>query len=381
MRPLPRASLAVRAENPLPIERRDETIALSWVTLRQQLPSLAANQLRVREAATGREIVTQVVDNDGDGQPDELLFQADFSPQETKAFVVEPTASGLTPKPRAHVKYVPERSDVAWESDRIAFRTYGQLLWQLENLHTSGIDVWVKRTRDLVLDRWYAKGHDAYHLDTGEGADFFKVGPTLGGGGTAVWRDGKLYRAENFARHRIIADGPVRAIFELEFDPWDAGGIRVTETKRIAIDAGSNLYRQESVFRTDAAREITYAVGFVKRPGLVGSTSKANAWAWLSAWGPVEVKQGEGGHGDLGSAVLLDRSALVDYKETDDHYVAVAVARSGERAVSYVGAGWTGSRDFGSVEDWWAYLNAYAQRLGTPVRVTISKDGAVLTGM
>ena len=52
-----------------------------------------------------------------------------------------------------HVKFVPERTDVAWESDRIAYRTYGQLLWQLENLHTSGVDVWMKRTRNLVTAR------------------------------------------------------------------------------------------------------------------------------------------------------------------------------------------------------------------------------------
>ena len=368
-------SVAVRAENPLPSPRGDETIAIAWTTLRQRLPALAANRARVRDAVSGAEVVSQVLDANADGVPDSLLFQVSFAPGETRAFLVEAVAAAPA-KRRVHVKFVPERTDVAWESDRMAWRTYGQLLWQLENLHTSGVDVWVKRTRELVLDKWYAGGHDFYHLDRGEGADFFKVGSTLGGGATAIWRDGKMHRAENFRAHRIIADGPIRAIFELEFDPWEAAGLRVTETKRISIDGGHSLYRQESVFRAEGSDSLTYALGFVKRPGLVGSTSRAGQWAWLAGWGPVENKYGEGGHGDLGTAVMTDRARVTDMKETNDHYVLLATARSGQPVVHWIGAGWTGSRDFRSVEDWWNHLGDWGRRLEHPVRVTFGDANA-----
>lgn len=369
----PTYGVTVRAENTLPIERRDETIALAWSALRERMPGLVPTAVRVREASAppGVELGTQVLDANGDGTPDSLLFQASFWPNEAKTFVVVSAGPTVAAKPRVHVKFVPERTDVAWESDRMAWRTYGQLLWKLENLHSSGVDVWVKRTRDLVLDDWYAHGHDYYHLDRGQGADFYKVGPTLGGGATAIWRNGQMYRAENFKSYRIVADGPIRAIFELDFEPWDAGGVKVTETRRISIDAGQNMYRQESVFRVQGADSVTYALGFVKRPGLIGSTSRANAWAWLTGWGPVDNKFGEGGHGDLGTAVMLERGRLQDVKETDDHYLAIATARSGQSVVHYVGAGWTGSRDFRDVQEWWSYLNDFSRRLGTPIRVTL----------
>lgn len=368
----PQTGATVRVENPIPLERRDETIALAWSTVQQQVPGVVPNRVRVRDAASGAEVMTQVLDANMDGRPDSLLFQTSFFPSEAKTFVVEAAAAAAA-RPRVHVKYIPERTDVAWESDRIAYRTYGQLLWQLENLHSSGVDVWVKRTRDLVLDKWYAAGHDAYHLDKGEGADFYKVGPTLGGGATAIWRGGKMHRAENFKTYRIIADGPIRAIFELDFEPWDADGLEVTETKRFAIDAGQNLYWQQSVFTAQGGKtdSIQYAVGFVKRPGLIGSTSRVRSWAWLTGWGPVDNKMGEGGHGELGTAVLLDRSRVLDVKETDDHYVLVATARSGQPVVHYIGAGWTGSRDFRDVEDWWTYLDEYSRRLGAPLKVTV----------
>lgn len=367
--------VVIRVENPSQLERRDETVAIAWTELRRLLPAVTAARVRVVDGISRGETVSQAYDANADGQPDSLLFQVTLMPGASASYVVEASAPSVAAKPRVHVKFVPERTDVAWESDRIAYRTYGQLLWQLENLHTSGVDVWMKRTRDLVLDKWYSAGHDSYHVDKGEGADFFRVGSTLGGGATAIWRDGKLHRAENFAKHRIIADGPIRAAFELEFDPWDAAGLRVTETKRISIDAGQNLYRQESVFRAadGSSNDITYAVGLTKRKGLVGSMSRANAWAWLSGWGPVD--RTTGGHGDLGTAVMLERDRLVDWKETDDHYVAIATARAGVPVIHYIGAGWTPSGDFDHAEDWWAHLDAHAQRLAAPLRVTVGREG------
>jgi pectinesterase len=207
------ARVTVRAENPLPQARADEIVAMPWAAVRRQLPAAAADRVRVLDAA-GRELPSQVVDNDGDGTEDELLVQTDFSAREVKPLTVEAAAPTQKPVARVDARYDPPRDDMAWESDRIAFRIYGQGLWknaEYEPLHSSGIDVWPKRTRALIVEKWYAKGHDAYHVDKGEGADFYDVGPTLGSGGTAVWARDTLWRAENFRSWKIIADGPIRA--------------------------------------------------------------------------------------------------------------------------------------------------------------------------
>jgi pectinesterase len=369
--------LPVRAENPTALARRDETVALAWAAVARELPAAAAARVRVVDAGTGRELPSQAYDANADGAPDSLLFQADFAPREARAFAVEALAPAAPYPPRTFARHDDPRDDMAWESDRIAWRVYGQGLKKTPSaMSSSGVDVWVKRTRDLIVDRWYKKGHDAYHVDTGEGADFFDVGETLGAGGTAVWRDGRMYRADNFARWRLLANGPVRTVFELEYDPWDAGGLRVRETKRVAIDAGSNLYRQESTFRTEGggAAEVPYVIGELKRAGMVGATSRARAWAWLTGWGPVSPKKG--GHGEMGTAVLLPRDRVADWKETDDHYLAVSRATPGVPVVHYVGAGWTASGDFRDVRDWWRYLDEFAERLASPLRVTVGAAAA-----
>ena len=144
----------------------------------------------------------------------------------------------------------------------------------------------------------------------------------------------------------------------------------MSETKRISLDAGHNLNHVVSIFKTDnASADIPWVTGIVKRPSVVGSESKAKPWAWLAEWGPIVPKNG--GHGDLGIGILLPRDAVVDWKETSDHYMALSRAKSGEPMSYYVGAGWTASGDFHDVRDWWAYLDDQAQRIATPLAVTI----------
>lgn len=360
----------VTAENRLDAERRAEIVTLQW---REVVPTVNTSPDRIRVRDGGRELPTQVVDNDGDGTPDELLFLADFWPMEKKSFHIYEGAPSAKHAPRVFIRHDEPRDDIAWESDRIAFRIYGEGLKKTSSaMSSNGIDVWPKSVHALVIEKWYTKGHDAYHVDTGEGADFFDVGETLGAGGTAIWKNDSIYRADNFKSYRIIANGPIRAIVELKYDPWTGGDITVSETKRITIDAGQNLYMSESVFRGNKEGEIPYAIGLVKRPGMRGTESAGKAWAWLSGWGPVAPKNG--GHGELGTAVLIPRERLRDWKETGNHYLAVGVARSGVPAVHYVGAGWTASGDFPTPQSWWAYLDGYADRLASPIKVAVKKS-------
>ena len=366
--PLAAQRLGVTAENPLAVERRDEVIAVPWSDVTRALKSASPAHVRAAEAG-GSELASQVIDADGDGKPDELLFLANFWPKEKKTFAITADAPSQTVQPRVFIRHDDPRDDVAWESDRIAWRIYGEGLKNTSSaMSSNGIDVWPKSVHALVVEKWYTKGHDAYHIDTGEGADFFDVGETLGAGGTAIWKNDTIYRGDNFKAWKIIANGPIRAIFELRYDPWTGGGITVSETKRITIDAGQNLYRAESIFRSNAG-VIPYAIGLVKRPGMRGTESADKKWAWLSGWGPVAPKNG--GHGELGTAVLIPRATLRDWKETGDHYLAIGTAQSGVPAVHYIGAGWTASGDFPTPQSWWAYLDSFADRLASPIRVTI----------
>ena len=220
--PVPRA--VIRVENPLALIRRDETVTVSWSDLQRRLAGLSAAKVRVLDRE-GREIASQVVDDDGDGVADALIFQGDFGDRETRHFTVEAAAPTRPYAPQVAVRHDEPRDDIAWESDRVAFRIYGEGLKKTSSaMSSAGIDVWNKKTRALIVEKWYGKGHDSYHVDTGEGADFYDVGETLGNGGVAGWKNDTIWRPDNFKKWRVIAAGPIRVVFELTYDGFNVGG-------------------------------------------------------------------------------------------------------------------------------------------------------------
>jgi len=365
----PSPRLMLRAENLLPIERPEEIVSVPWSTVTSKLSGASASKVRVTDA-DGRAVLSQVVDNDADGMPDALIFQTSFGAKDTRRFTVEAVAPPAMPS-RVFIRHDDPRDDIAWENDRGAWRIYGEGLKKTSSaMSSSGIDVWSKKTRALIVEKWYSKGHDSYHIDIGEGADFFDVGETLGAGGTAVWKGDTIYRADNFKAWKILANGPLRATFELRYDPWNAAGTSVSEIKRISVDAGQMLFREESTFKVEngGATTVPYVIGLVKRPGLIGSTSRVGPYAWVSGWGPTAPKNG--GHGEIGTAVLLPRDKVTDWKEVHGHYLAVSSATSGTPVVNYVGSAWTAGGDITSPQAWWRYLDAFGQRLATPIKVS-----------
>ena len=206
----------------------------------------------------------------------ELIFQHDFAAGEKSAtFTVEKTTTVSPPFPsKVFARYVPERlDDFAWENDKVAHRTYGPALAApaapgsgKEVLVTSGMDIWFKRVAYPIVDRWYNKGHDHYHHDEGEGIDMYNVGSTRGNGGTGMWDGTKLYVGVNYSAWKVIANGPVRAIFELTYDAWDAAGVKVSEVKRFTVDAGHYFDQIDSTFSFAGPQQLTVAVGINKTP-------------------------------------------------------------------------------------------------------------------
>ena len=245
------AGVTVTIQNPLPAPRTAATIAVNLAEVRRLALALEPSKTIVVDDK-GKPVLSQLVDVDGDDAADELVFQADLGARQTRRFdlVVGQRSAPKRDDFKVYGRFVRERhDDFAWENDRIAHRMYGTDLetWRKEPLTSSGIDVWVKRTRKLVVNDWYMM--DDYHRDTGEGADLYSVGKTRGCGGSGVWTGDKLAVSRNFATSRVLTNGPIRLVFELGYAPWDAGGVKVSETKRITLDAGSNFDRVDSTYR------------------------------------------------------------------------------------------------------------------------------------
>ncbi|HUL55283.1 MAG TPA: DUF4861 family protein [Opitutaceae bacterium] len=371
--------IVVTVTNDLDLARPAEVIAVPFSEIQRLLPDMLFDHLAVRDAR-GAIIPAQGTNFQPEEHHDyyrDLVFQHDFAAGEKSAtFTIEKTAATVPPFPaRVFARYIPERfDDFAWENDRIGHRIYGPGLDTPAaggtRMISSGIDVWCKRVRYPIVDRWYVKGH--YHTDTGEGLDMYDVGTARGCGGIGVWDGTTLRVSHNWKTWKVLANGPIRAVFELTYEPWDAGrGITVSETKRFTVDAGHNLDEIESTFVVapppGADADLTIAIGLTRHPKQAAAkAAQDDAGAWMSLWEDFENPMS----GRLGTGVVLAPGArFAGWAETPSDRLMLARVKPGETLRYRAGAGWVASGDFASPDDWNAYLAACARRLASPIRI------------
>ena len=376
--------LVVNVTHDLAISRPAETIAVPWADLARALPGALLQHLAVKDAA-GHCLAYQVTNlapeaKDPQNQGiayGELIFQHDFAAGEKAATFTVKKIEEVAPvfPTKVFARYVPERlDDFAWENDKIAHRTYGPALAASANgsgkevLVTSGLDVWCKRVSYPIVDRWYNKGHDHYHHDEGEGMDMYQVGPSRGCGGTGIWDGKMLYVSRNFSTWKVLANGPIRAIFELTYEAWNAGGVFVSETKRFTVDAGHNLDRIDSTFVVTGAKEITVGIGLNKAPADKGQEEKISTTS-VVADGSLAQWIGQKTNGDLGVALIVPQG-FTAFAEDASNQLALARVTPGQVLTYYAGAGWSKAGEFTSQQAWLDYVAACAARVRAPVHVT-----------
>ena len=345
----------VRVSNPTKLRRESETLSLS-------LNRLPASPV-VMDALTSRIVDSQIIG-------DELLFQVCMESKDSRDFLVVPRAIlAAVPQPivKTFARFVPERmDDFAWESDRIAHRMYGSALITGEGTISSGVDVWVKSTRNLVIDKWYKSGD--YHQDHGEGLDGYTVShnaiPTRGCGGLGVWDGKKMWVSSNFMTHRLIATGPIRSEFELTYGVWDAGGRKVSEVKRISIDANSNFSRVESTFTADDGKPLDIAIGIADRHGPNDVLKQDQKRGWMAYW-----ESESGANGSTACGIIVP-GGVKKFANDDANHLAVVRVKPGKPLVYYLGAGWSKSGDFPDAETWTRLVEKTSEQLLRPLKVS-----------
>lgn len=382
-------SLVVTVTHSLDAARPAETVTVPWTEVNRALPGALLQKLAVKDSA-GHVLpyqVTNVAPLAKDPEKrgiayGELIFQYDFAAGEKSAvFTVERTEEVAPAFPvKAFARYIPERlDDFAWENDRIAHRTYGPALAapaepgsNKEVLITSGLDLWCKRVSYPIVDRWYNKGHDHYHTDEGEGLDLYNVGPSRGCGGTGIWDGSRLYVSRNYKSWRVLANGPVRAIFELTYETWAADGLFVSEVKRFTVDAGHNLDRIDSTFTASGKRdELTVAIGLNKTPTDKGQEPRI-ASAQTAPDGSITQWVSQKTNGDLGTAVIVPGPEFAGFAEDERNQLVLAKAKPGQALTYYAGAGWSQAGEFTSRQAWLDYVAACAARARSPLTITLS---------
>src|SRR6202165_1427802 len=293
----------VSVTNPTDEPRFAEDVVLSVAQLKRVAPDFKAGAVIVTtsDASTLEEdartlqtieLPSQADDLDGDNKYDELAFQIELKPKQTRIVTI---AYGETatmqrlrsdyPK-RTAAKFTMKFDGLAWESEANAWRIYFD--------KRNAIDVYGKRRPGLYLEMFGAPEY-VYHWESPLGRDIYRIGDALGIGAVAALVDGKVVKVSDVAERkwRIISAGPVRVIVELTYKGWKVGGREVNLRSRMTQWAGKHGF--EHRIKAEGADGLTLVTGVVRHPGLQErvieptASEPALVRAW---WGPQVEEEG-----------------------------------------------------------------------------------------
>ena len=342
------------------IDRKETVVAIPWKSVLSSCLQIDTANFVVLNTLTKKQIPFQL-EHRGNNAVQNLLVQIDLK---AKAILNLSIQKGK-PEPfavKTYARYVPERlDDFAWENDKIAFRAYGKALEKTEG-DAYGYDVWVKRTDKLVLNDRYKRND--YHIDHGDGLDYYHVGHTLGAGNMAPYVKDTIRYSGNYHQWKILDNGPLRTTFQLTYDLWNAGGIPVKATKIISIDAGSQLNRMENIYTFDDKNPLPVVVGIIRREK-AGVLSLNEQQGIMGYWEPAFDKDGTTG---VGSILTTPANAMWVNKE---QLLTKTTVRNNEPLVYYTGAAWDKAGKITSARQWFNYLDHFNEELKNPLTISV----------
>ncbi|MDR2026935.1 MAG: DUF4861 domain-containing protein, partial [Prevotellaceae bacterium] len=257
-----RKTMILTVQNPSGFDRKSQTVEIPLHDVKQKLGTPDYRKLELTDPK-GASVAYQIT------YDEKFIFQLDIKANETQSFVLKQGKENREFKSKTYARFIRERKDdFAWENDKVAFRIYGPALKPVDG-PSNGIDVWYKRTDELIIDKWYENdlsGKASYHEDHGEGLDDYKVGRSLGAGGIAPFVNDSLWLNENFASQQLLENGPVRSTLKLTYNKLNVAGKEYGETRTVSIDAGSQLTKIIQSYE-GVSGKIPVAAGLVKRNG------------------------------------------------------------------------------------------------------------------
>ena len=366
----------VKITNNLNVNRENETVEIMLDSLFADVAFKNSDHFSIFDVKNNTELISQSIDYNNDGVKDVILFQPVIEAQSFSEFKVINKPTALAVKEACYSRFVPERTDdYAWENDLVAFRTFGpKAQYMAENnikggTLSSGIDAWLKRVNYPIIDKWYKKELETegtYHKDTGEGLDNFHVGISRGVGGLAKKYSDSVYEySKNFTKWKLLYNGPIRTSFVLNYSSWGKDK-SIKEIKKVSLDKGSYLTK----YNTSLTNTNTISVGLT----LHENDGKVNFnidKGFVSYWQP---------HGDseLGTAILADVSAIVDYKKfvterKDESNIYLDLLVKNSNVIYYAGYGWKKENRFSSESDWINYLSDFSTKMKHPLKLDYLK--------
>lgn len=342
---------------------------------------------------------TQLLDDDGDGNADRLVFLTDLDAAATETFRIDQQLSEQDVPERAHAevsikeggewqesKYIggtfrnvdhvtnpPQYTDHSEyiryegpgiESDLVGYRVY--LDWR------NGFDIFGKKTPGLVLQDVGQDGYDSYHEMADWGADILKVGQSLGMGGYGFWDGARTVLVSDVTERSttIRSDGPIHSSLDIDYKGWNTGKATVDMKATLSMHAGSPMVEVD--LKTSEPLD-NIAIGIVAHPEtelIMGDLNvTGEAWSYMASFGKQTLFDDH-----LGMVVLFRKKDLVEQTRDENSYVLVMNPRGNDLSYAF-GALWAGQQGgVQSRDELIDYLTTEVERRTIPPRIRLKTE-------
>ena len=348
----------IRIQNNSRTPFQEKVIEISWEMLKKNYPVIDSSNFKVINILTNKEIDYQL-EYKGQSRIQNLLVQISIN-ADSKLDLKLIKGKHKLFVTKTYCRFVPERKDdFAWENDKIAFRAYGKALENTKE-NAYGFDVWVKKNSSLVINHRY-KTND-YHVDHGNGLDYYHVGLSLGAGNMAPYINDTISYPHNYDNYVVFDNGPLRSTFKLYFKNFMVGGKTISSTKTISLDAGDQLNKIQATYMSSADSTMNLVAGIIKRekPGVIYMNENNGILAY---WEPQHNNDGITGVATLMNSVpkkmWITQQHFLTLTQTIDHKITY-----------YAGAAWNKAGRIKSAQQWIKYLEDFKNQLAIPLTVS-----------
>lgn len=387
-------SLRVSVENPSAEERTNE------------MAEIAANIVfdRLELQDTGQFVIYNEEGNEVPYQltyDEKVIFPVTVDSKSTTTFTFQPGTPEMVNTLVFGAQYPEWQDDLVWENDKVAFRAYGPDV-QKRGQKAYGYDVFTKNVSELVMEYRYGlllneetwktikalrkegkkevadsiENSISYHVDHGTGMDCYQVGATLGAGTAALMVDSALIYPYCYKSFEILDNGPLRFTMKLDFTPLVVkNDSNVLETRIIQLDKGSYLNKTTVAYenlneKTDIAAGVVIHApyndrynfsaqdGYIAYADPTMNVKKGNGIVYVGTVFPKSISEAKVQHFDEPQGPALG------------HVLGLSQYNPGDEFVYYWGSGWS-KGGFSTDDEWTNYLKGFAQKVRTPLIVTV----------
>jgi hypothetical protein len=159
-------------------------------------------------------------------------------------------------------------------------------------------------------------------------------------------------------------------MFELTYEPFDVNGTKVSEVRRISLDAGQNLDHYQVAYKPERSTALTVGIG-IKKKDVTQTVAKVSRCSFTT-WEQLREDKLEESH--LGQVIVLDPKLLVKTAEDKLNYLLIANASKNNTIAYWAGFGWDKSGQFTDYEAWKTYADQFSQGALSPIEVSVSTD-------